>query len=262
METAIRYAKDERDACAAAGDKIGAAQARKRSAALSSEYKSFCEKAGLTPRPERTRSMTGATVERAPKVLDKTEKSGILNDTGYKGVPITEEAIQRVPQVRPEGWGWAQVERLQEAHRDLLRAVMDKPVGTEAGAVYTPDMRLIGQRTGAEANHQIKLPHYTEPHVLIHNHPSGLIFSEKDIEKFILNPDMIIFTTVGNNGQVYLIQRTDRYDPVGFTKAFGGILAKLKGALTPWEYAEIINDFLKGAEQYGARFITGGEGLF
>ncbi len=62
LETAIRYAKDERDACVAAGDKIGATQARKRSAALGREYKSFCEKAGLTPRPERTRSMTGPTI--------------------------------------------------------------------------------------------------------------------------------------------------------------------------------------------------------
>ena len=64
METAIRYAKDERDAMIAAGDKLGATQARKKSAALSAEYKRFCEQAGLTPRPERTRSMTGPTVER------------------------------------------------------------------------------------------------------------------------------------------------------------------------------------------------------
>lgn len=65
LETAIRYAKDERDACAAAGDKTGAKRARKRSAALSSEYKAFCDKAGLTPRIERTRSMTGPTVVKA-----------------------------------------------------------------------------------------------------------------------------------------------------------------------------------------------------
>lgn len=55
LETAIRYAKDERDACAAAGDKLGATQARKRSAALTAEYKRFSEKAGLTVRLERTR---------------------------------------------------------------------------------------------------------------------------------------------------------------------------------------------------------------
>lgn len=64
METAIRYAKDERDAMVAAGDKLGATQARKKSAALSAEYKRFCEQAGLTPRPERTRSMTGPTVQK------------------------------------------------------------------------------------------------------------------------------------------------------------------------------------------------------
>jgi AraC-like DNA-binding protein len=64
METAIRYAKDERDAMVAAGDKLGATQARKKSAALSAEYKRFCEQVGLTPRPERTRSMTGPTVQK------------------------------------------------------------------------------------------------------------------------------------------------------------------------------------------------------
>lgn len=55
LETAIRYAKDERDACVAAGDKLGATQARKKSAALTAEYKRFSEQAGLTIRLERTR---------------------------------------------------------------------------------------------------------------------------------------------------------------------------------------------------------------
>lgn len=55
METAIRYAKDERDACVAAGDKLGATQARKKSAALTAEYKRFSEAVGLTKRMERTR---------------------------------------------------------------------------------------------------------------------------------------------------------------------------------------------------------------
>lgn len=55
METAIRYAKDERDACVAAGDKLGSTQARKKSAVLTAEYKRFSEEAGLTARLERTR---------------------------------------------------------------------------------------------------------------------------------------------------------------------------------------------------------------
>ena len=59
LETAIRYVKDERDACVAAGDKLGATQARKKSAALTAEYRRFSEQAGLTVRLERTRSMKG-----------------------------------------------------------------------------------------------------------------------------------------------------------------------------------------------------------
>ena len=55
LETAIRYAKDERDACVAAGDKLGATQARKKSAMLTAEYKRFSEAAGLTVRLNRTR---------------------------------------------------------------------------------------------------------------------------------------------------------------------------------------------------------------
>lgn len=55
LETAIRYAKDERDACVAAGDRLGATQARKKSAALTAEYKRFSDAAGLTKRMERTR---------------------------------------------------------------------------------------------------------------------------------------------------------------------------------------------------------------
>lgn len=55
LETAIRYAKDERDACVSAGDKLGATQARRKSAALTAEYKRFSEAVGLTKRMERTR---------------------------------------------------------------------------------------------------------------------------------------------------------------------------------------------------------------
>lgn len=55
LETAIRYAKDERDACVDSGDKLGATQARKKSAALTAEYKRFSEAVGLTKRMERTR---------------------------------------------------------------------------------------------------------------------------------------------------------------------------------------------------------------
>ncbi|MCI8915635.1 MAG: hypothetical protein HFF26_03070, partial [Oscillospiraceae bacterium] len=134
--------------------------------------------------------MDDASIRRAEEILEKRTKSGILKDTGYQGVPITEDAIQRVPLVQPEGWPRERAERLQEAHRELLRAVKDKPLGTEAGAVYTPDMRLIERRIGADSEQTISLPRCEDPYISIHNHPSGEIFSVRDLDSFFYNTDM------------------------------------------------------------------------
>lgn len=255
LETAIRYAKDERDACVAAGDKIGATQARRRSAALGREYKSFCEKAGLTPRPERTRSMTGPTVEKT-KTLAKTTKNDILRSTDGGDIPVTEAAIQRVPRVRPSGWDEKSCLRLEEAHKELLRFVREAPVGTEAAAVYTEDMRLVSRILGE--NGQVRLKSVNVPHVLIHNHPNGMTFSFEDIKSFIRNADMIVLTAVGNNGNVYAVQKTEAYLGADFLKKFISILPLYEEAETEMERAEIINRFLKGGENYGIKFISRG----
>jgi len=251
LETAIRYAKDERDAMTAAGDKLGAAQARKKSAALGREYKAFCETTGLTPRPERTRSMKGATTGG----LANPGGNGILKSTGVQGIPVTEEAISRVPLITPSGWSAGKAVLLQEAHKDLLRFVEGQPVGIEAGAIYSLDMKLLERRMGRVQ--EIRMPRYSGEHILIHNHPDGLTFSPADIEGFGKRFDMKILTAVGHNGTVYILQKTEEYNPVGLSKAFLSEMGKLDSAKTPEEFAEIINRFLEGVGNYGVRFISG-----
>ena len=251
LETAIRYAKDERDAMTAAGDKLGAAQARKKSAALGREYKAFCETTGLTPRPERTRSTKGATTGG----LANPGGNGILKSTGVQGIPVTEEAISRVPLITPSGWSAGKAVLLQEAHKDLLRFVEGQPVGIEAGAIYSLDMKLLERRMGRVQ--EIRMPRYSGEHILIHNHPDGLTFSPADIEGFGKRFDMKILTAVGHNGTVYILQKTEEYNPVGLSKAFLSEMGKLDSAKTPEEFAEIINRFLEGVGNYGVRFISG-----
>lgn len=152
--------------------------------------------------------------------LDNPGKRDILEDTRYKAIPVTDEAIQRVPKLRPQGWSTEQAERLQEAHRELLRAVKDKPVGTEAGAIYTPDMRLIERRIGEDAAQTLSLPRCTVPHISIHSHPSGEIFSARDLESFFYNEEMNGMAVVGNSGKVYIILKSVKYDGFQFGAAF------------------------------------------
>ncbi len=195
-------------------------------------------------------------------LLEKSQNRDILRDIPDGVISVTDEAIQRVPLVQPDGWSTERSRRLQEAHRDLLRAVKDAPAGTEAGAVYTPDMRLIERKIGEAADRQIFMPRYPSPHILVHNHPSGLTFSKKDIENFIGNFDMKVFTAVGNNGSVYLLEKTDQYNAAGFVRLFGGIQTELAQAETPLAYAEIINRFLKEAERHGIKFIARRSSVF
>ena len=109
---------------------------------------------------------------------------------------------------------------MQEAHRELLRAVKDKPVGTEAGAIYTPDMRLIERRIGEDAAQTLSLPRCTVPHISIHSHPSGEIFSARDLESFFYNEEMNGMAVVGNSGKVYIILKSVKYDGFQFGAAF------------------------------------------
>ncbi|USF26159.1 hypothetical protein N510_001077 [Firmicutes bacterium ASF500] len=239
----------------AAGDKIGAAQARKRSAALGREYRSFCEKAGLTPRPERTRSMTGPTVGKA-KPLAKIPKNDILRSTDGDDIPVTEAAIQRVPRIRPTGWSEERCLKLEEAHKELLRFVKDAPVGTEALAVYTEDMGLVNRILGEDG--QVRFRSTSSPHIVVHNHPNGLTFSAEDIRSFIWNYDMTTLTAVGNNGTVYAMHKTDGYLGADFLKAFIPIISLYEEAETEAERSKIISRFLEEGSKYGVQFISRG----
>ena len=198
------------------------------------------------------------TAYRRSNQLANPGKSDILGDTRLTGIPITDEAIQRVPLVRPSGWSQDQAVRLQEAHRELLRAVRDKRVGTEAGAVYTPDMQLIERKIGESAGQQIDMPRCNEPHILIHNHPSGMIFSPGDVNSFGLRVDTTVLTAIGNNGSVYVLQKLESYDTAGFAMAFGkDCVERLRNAKTASEAADIMQKFLLGVQKYGVKFISG-----
>ena len=201
-----------------------------------------------------------ASAKKAAELLEKRAKSGILKDTGYKGFPITEEAIQRVPQIRPDGWSAEQAERLQEVHRELLRSVRDRPVGTEAGAIYSPDLRLIERKVGDSAAQQIVMPRCREPHIFIHNHPSGEIFSYADLTSFLANDKMQGMTAVGNTGKLYTLFKEESYDGFRFWKSLDDASPRLSEAEEKSDikqYIGIIEELLEVAKEYGIEFIRG-----
>lgn len=263
IERTVRKLKRRKAAFEAAGLTEEAQAANIRLRRLNQGYKAFSNAAGLPEQRERMKMsyVDDASKAEAAKILEKRSESGILKDEGYKGILITEEAIRRVPQIQPDGWSADQTERLQEAHRDLLWAVKDKPVGTEAGAIYTPDIRLIERKIGDAAAQQIVMPRCQKPHIFIHNHPSGKIFSHTDIVPFAMNENMQAITAVGNSGNVYMLVKTDAYDGFRFLQAYNAVLKQLMDAINEsniGKYMAVMEEFLEGVEAYGAQFIKRG----
>ncbi len=267
LETKIRYAKDEREALKAAGDTLGAREAGKKSAALQREYKAFCEKTGLTPRYERTRSMTGPTVVKAAggksaAGLAKQGGRGILKENGLRVHPITEESIKKVPLLQPSGWSLSLAEMLRAQNQSILRAAKDLPLGTEAGRVYTSEMVPLTEiLIGEEKSGEVKLPGFPIPYINIHSHPDGQIFSEPDIQNFIFSENLVTMVAVGNNGTVYLLRKKDDFDGFGAYTDFVSLKEQLKEYVKRQDsdgYISAVLKFLEGGSVYGFEFIQGG----
>ena len=71
------------------------------------------------------------------------------------------------------------------------------------------------------------------PHISIHNHPDGIIFSQADIDHFIFSGDIEGIIVVGNNGNIYTAVY-DYDDPILWTldrKAPEGHLERQKATM-------------------------------
>ena len=187
IERTIRKQKRLKTAFQEAGLKEDAQAANIRLRRLNEKYRQFSKAAGLPEQRERMRMsyVDDASRAEAAKRLAKRAESGILNNTGYQGIPVTKEAIERVPLIQPDGWSIERSEHLREAHKELLRVVKEEPVGTEVGAVYTPDMQLIEKKIGEAGKQHIVMPRCQGRHILMHNHPGNEIFSYTDLTSFV-----------------------------------------------------------------------------
>lgn len=187
------------------------------------------------------------------KTVDKITGYDILKEIELREIPITDKAIENVPLACPSQWTKEQASQLREAHKELLRMVKDEPVGTEAYAIYDLQMKLISQDIGEKG--QVRIPDFLEPHIAIHNHPDGLTFSGSDVERFIERSDLQILTAIGNDGSVYLLEKTDDYAAVDFIRSYLGITERYPQMMnSPTEYVKAMNEFLKEGAEYGVEY--------
>lgn len=180
----------------------------------------------------------------------------ILNDSNLKRTRVTGESIGAVPLIKPADWTDEAAEKLQAAHKELLRSVSEYDVGTEVGVVCDLGMVPIQKVVGIDGH--IDIPSCKKEHIVIHNHPSCEIFSESDLLSFLSRSELNAMTAVGNDGRVYFIRKTNLFDGFEMRRRLVYARSALKQFVSAGDadgYVADIRKFLKEAQSYGVEFI-------
>ena len=193
----------------------------------------------------------------AARRLREQADRGILDDITGGYLLVTEQSIEAVQPFTCRVLDEAGQQALARAHRELLQAAAAHPVGTEVACCYGLDMQPLSKIIISGQQGRVRIPDQDVPYIAAHTHPSGLTFSPSDIRRFALRENMQMLTAVGNDGTVYVIEKTAQFDRSGLLALFRDSEIRLAAAKDPKELQEIMQQLLKEAKQYGANFYAG-----
>ena len=193
----------------------------------------------------------------AARRLREQANRGILDDITGGYLLVTEQSIEAVQPFTCRVLDEAGQQALARAHRELLQAAAAHPVGTEVACCYGLDMQPLSKIIISGQQGRVRIPDQDVPYIAAHTHPSGLTFSPSDIRRFALRENMRMLTAVGNDGTVYVIEKTAQFDRSGLLALFRDSEIRLAAAKDPKELQEIMQQLLKEAKQYGANFYAG-----
>lgn len=197
--------------------------------------------------------------KRAGKAFTSSAGRDILKDVNLEPLPVTKESLANVKKFDCDSLSTAMQAKLQNEHKKLLISVSGKPLGTEAGATYTLQMKPLSKVTGRDGAAKVVIPKEKEPYIAMHTHPTGGTFTHTDLILFARDDNMQMLTAVGNNGAVYAVEKTKDFTLLKFKRYLKSAKEKHPQYLnTPDEYAMYIQDFLKGVNQCGIRYYAAG----
>lgn len=194
----------------------------------------------------------------AASALQSAQNNATLKESsqGYK--EITAQSIQRIQPFACETLDAAGSRALANAHKKLLLEARKVPLGVEKARCYGLDMQPLGEYITGQRAGSVRVPNYSTPHIVIHNHPSGLTFSPGDILGFAARDSMRMLTIVGNDGSIYALEKTATTNPELLTKAATKLnVSANEPSLTPQSKINLVTNFLEEIAQYGVNYYAG-----
>ena len=194
----------------------------------------------------------------AASALQFSQNNATLKEIslGYKEITI--QSIQHIQPFACETLDAAGSRALANAHKKLLLEARKVPLGIEKARCYGLDMQPLGEYITGQRAGSVRVPNYSTPHIVIHNHPSGLTFSPGDILGFAARDSMRMLTIVGNDGSIYALEKTAATNPELLTKAATKLnVSANEPSLMPQSKINLVTYFLEEIAQYGVNYYAG-----
>ena len=176
--------------------------------------------------------------------LANSGDSGIIksNDSSDTILPIIAEHALSLQYFHDENLN----NTVEQTANRILEEARNHKVGTEIAYTISaePPYKTSEPIYGGEGEMAVVIPKSESPSITIHNHPSGGTFSSKDIQRFVVDGKAKATCVIGNNGNWYILEKTDSFDWISFqTRVFD--------ISDSDDFAKII---LEGAEKYGFQY--------
>lgn len=192
----------------------------------------------------------------------KDIESSIKVQTKYfnqnlKYYSIIPERIENVPKIKISGLTEQENDFLRESCKALLKYMQSSELGTEGVIVLNSEFKEIDRYKGTSGSPSIPLKQYEQPHIVIHNHPDGLPFSEADIQQFIRQEKMMGLGAIGNDGTPYFIYKMPDYDVDFFEDYVNNIRMNHLIEMTAEDHIRFSEEVLDNAIENGVTVFNG-----
>ncbi len=190
-----------------------------------------------------------------PKSLTNGTGNDKIKETSQKPItPITDNAINRVPNVKISGYTDEQCGYIQNQHKELLDYSRKNNENKEVAFVFDNFLKNRREFTGADDRLEFGGALYGKDLFVMHNHPRNSSYSATDMIFILQHDNVKSFSIVKNNGSVEVLTKSINYDADILKKDFERILKKNVKSENISEYAKAVNKLLTKHSQEGGMF--------
>ena len=148
----------------------------------------------------------------AEESVDKSGGSGIIKERNKKSITaITDNSIEKVPEVKIQGYTDEQCKFIKSQHQELLKYSRDNNGNKEVAFVFDCDLSNRKEFMGSDDKIEFGSTLYGKDLFIMHNHPRNSSYSDYDIQFFTTNANVKSLSIIKNNGNVEVISKTDSF---------------------------------------------------